>query len=254
MITSVHKSNGRMSLIEAAFDRLPMAVIIADKQGKVQVANERASALLLMPMESLIGHGLHEILGVWDAQQDRMLTLPLQKILEEGMILPSKEMLIFRANQEDASPLSIAMGPLNDAQGNRTGAVLTLSEVNTATVSLPTSAAPRQRLATDGGAQSLYVRSSGKYVRVLLDELLWVEAMENYVQLQTTKDKFTVHATLKSMVDALEDKGYQRIHRSFLVKKDEIERIEENHVVVQGKLLPIGKSYRAQLLESLTLI
>jgi DNA-binding LytR/AlgR family response regulator len=91
-------------------------------------------------------------------------------------------------------------------------------------------------------------------VRVLLDELLWIEAMENYVQLQTTTDKFTVHATLKSMVDALEGKGYQRIHRSFLVKKEEIERIEENHVVVQGKLLPIGKSYRAQLLESLTLI
>jgi hypothetical protein len=38
------------------------------------------------------------------------------------------------------------------------------------------------------------------------------------------------------------------------VKRDEIERIEENHVVVAGTVLPIGKSFRSELLDSLTLI
>jgi DNA-binding LytR/AlgR family response regulator len=102
--------------------------------------------------------------------------------------------------------------------------------------------------------KSIYVRHAGRYIRVLMEELLWVEAMENYVQLQTTKEKLVVHVTMKSIAEALASKGFRRIHRSFIVKLDAIESIEENHVIIEGVALPIGKSYRAALLDGLTLI
>jgi DNA-binding LytR/AlgR family response regulator len=113
---------------------------------------------------------------------------------------------------------------------------------------------PKEVEPTAEQRKSIFVRHSGRYIRVLIDELLWVEAMENYVQLQTTRDKLVVHVTMKSIAEALASKGFRRIHRSFIVKLEAIESIEENHVIIDGVALPIGKSYRAGLLAGLTLI
>lgn len=234
---------------------MPISAIIIDKFAQIDTVNERTCVLLSVPCAAIRGKHLGEVFGIWDAKTNAVVRVPLEQVFQLGLTFGSDEVVMLSHLGKKVAHYSMVIVPMLDDARNPIGAVVTVAlnakamQVRPPQVVDAVAAEP-----VVGQRQSLYVRSGGRYVRILLSELLWVEAMENYVQLQTAKEKIVVHATLKSMVDALTNNGFQRIHRSFIVKKDEIERIEENNVVVKGTSLPIGKSYRSELLESLTLI
>lgn len=253
MIASSVKPETRLGLVETALNSMSTAVLLTDENGVIQSVNRRGVELLALPQDKLLGHHIDEILGLWDARQACAFGMALEQVMQFGLSFNAKELVMMRDVEGEGQHLLGGIDPLRDADHDVIGMVLTFNSVAggrremASREKAPESVSPAK-------ANSLYVRSNGRYIRVKFEELLWVEAMENYVQLQTTHDKIVVHATLKSMVDALSDRGYQRIHRSFIVKKSEIERIEENQVIVNGTALPIGKSYRNDLLDSLTLI
>jgi hypothetical protein len=235
---------------------MPTAILIADVKGKIRVANPAACHLLLLESEALEGRHIDEVIGVWDPRQSGSVGLPIHQVLELGLSLSAQDIFLHNVESHTNLRLQVTVSPIMEADREVTGLILTLAQplatpLTAQTTQLESSPTNKSETAQQ---KSLYVRSAGKYVRVLLEELLWVEAMENYVQMQTGSDRLIVHATLKSMEDALSSKGFQRIHRSFIVKREEIERIEENHVIINGTALPIGKSYRSALIDGLTLI
>jgi PAS domain-containing protein len=235
----------RFEWLEAAMDALPLMVIAVDGGGTIQFANHRAAQQLELDSKALHGQSIHKLLG--RLAQDEAVDLPMDEVLKEGRNLEFVAVPLLPTLAQGLR-WQATVRPLLDGDCEIMGALLSLDLRPT-----PNGDADSTH-ATGGSRPALFVRSNGRYTRVLLEELLWVEAMENYVQLQTTRERLVVHATLKGYEEALAGKGFQRIHRSFIVKRDEIERIEENHVVVAGTVLPIGKSFRSELLDSLTLI
>ena len=104
-------------------------------------------------------------------------------------------------------------------------------------------------------AESIFVRHNSKYVRVELDSINWVEAIGDYVQIYTKDRRYTVHSTMKAMNQKLPSLLFQRVHRSYIIRVDAIQEIEDNTLVLpESKLIPIGKSYRNGLLERLNLL
>ncbi len=104
-------------------------------------------------------------------------------------------------------------------------------------------------------AESIFVRHNSKYVRVELDSINWVEAIGDYVQIYTKDRRYTVHSTMKAMDQKLPTALFQRVHRSYIIRVDAIQEIEDNTLVLpDGKLIPIGKSYRNGLLERLNML
>ncbi|MFW5658526.1 MAG: LytR/AlgR family response regulator transcription factor [Bacteroidota bacterium] len=104
-------------------------------------------------------------------------------------------------------------------------------------------------------ADSIFVRHNSKYVRVELDCISWVEAIGDYVQIYTKDRRYTVHSTMKAMDQKLPKALFQRVHRSYIIRMDAIQEIEDNTLVLpDGKLIPIGKSYRNGLLERLNML
>ncbi|MFA6400310.1 MAG: LytTR family DNA-binding domain-containing protein [Salinivirgaceae bacterium] len=101
-------------------------------------------------------------------------------------------------------------------------------------------------------------KKNSTLVRLRYDDILWVEALENYVTVNTFKEKFTIHFTMKSIENKLPLSKFKRIHRSFIVNINRIEYIEDSNVVIKTesgtKILPIGKSYRDNLMDDLNLI
>jgi DNA-binding LytR/AlgR family response regulator len=101
-------------------------------------------------------------------------------------------------------------------------------------------------------------KKNSTLVRLRYDDILWVEALENYVTVNTFKEKFTIHFTMKSIENKLPLVKFKRIHRSFIVNINRIEYIEDSNVVIKTesgtKILPIGKSYRDNLMDELNLI
>ncbi|MFM9948710.1 MAG: LytR/AlgR family response regulator transcription factor [Saprospiraceae bacterium] len=84
-----------------------------------------------------------------------------------------------------------------------------------------------------------------KMVRVWLDEIQYVESLKEYVRLWLTDGKSIVtKMPLGDLEKSLEDMGFLRSHRSFLVAMRHIEAYSATDLTVGGKEIPIGRLYR----------
>jgi DNA-binding LytR/AlgR family response regulator len=101
-----------------------------------------------------------------------------------------------------------------------------------------------------GGDEPVFVKVDGRLVRLDLDELKWVEAQGDYMLLTTTDSRYLIHSTMKTLAEKLPD-AFVRVHRSFIVRIDRIEDIEDTTLVIDRKVIPIGASYRDRLMERL---
>jgi len=97
----------------------------------------------------------------------------------------------------------------------------------------------------------VFLRSSGRLVRLDLSKVLYVEAQADYALIHTLDDKHLVHGTMKSFETKLPSKEFIRVHRSFIVRKDKINDLEENSIVIGRSVIPIGASYKERLIGSL---
>ncbi len=95
-------------------------------------------------------------------------------------------------------------------------------------------------------------------IRLKFDNIVWIEALENYVLFATTEDKYTVHFTMKSIETQLPENNFIRIHRSFIVNIDKIKSIEDNFIIINYnnkiKRFPIAKGMKDNLLKKIKII
>lgn len=105
-------------------------------------------------------------------------------------------------------------------------------------------------------ADYLFVKHKSRLVRLHVEELLFVEALKDYVVINTTSEKYTIHSTMKDIEQKLPGKNFIRVHRSFIVNIDKIEAIQQNNVVIQGGVreIPIGGSNRDNLSNRINLL
>ncbi|MBN4065954.1 response regulator transcription factor [Candidatus Amoebophilus asiaticus] len=104
------------------------------------------------------------------------------------------------------------------------------------------------------GKEDFFIRSGGKLISIKLQEVLFVEALENYVQIHTLNNKHTVHMTMKSIKDKLPQSEFIRVHRSFIVRKDKIEAIIEDELIISTERIPIGRTYKEELIKNIQLL
>ncbi|WP_299991786.1 LytTR family DNA-binding domain-containing protein [uncultured Pontibacter sp.] len=90
----------------------------------------------------------------------------------------------------------------------------------------------------------------GKFVRVNFEEISYVEAMQNYVRIQTATEKLTTYLSMKEVEEHLPTTDFARVHKSFIVHLPKIKTVEGNQIVLStGSVVPMGSSYRAALLD-----
>ena len=106
--------------------------------------------------------------------------------------------------------------------------------------------------------EEIFIKKNSALVRLKYDDILWVEALENYVIFVTFNDKYTIHFTMKAIEQKLPSTKFSRIHRSYIVNIKSISLIEDNTVIIKtsegSKSLPIGKSYKDKLMNDINLI
>ncbi len=97
---------------------------------------------------------------------------------------------------------------------------------------------------------TLLIRSNRKNNHIPLDELLYIESMNDYVKIITTRSQLTAREKITKLHTRLPAQ-FVRIHRSFLVNKDLIQSFSKSEVIVGGTTLPIGRTYKKSTLEIL---
>lgn len=101
----------------------------------------------------------------------------------------------------------------------------------------------------------IYVKSNSKLVKVQNANILFVEALKDYVIIHTDKEKYTIHSTMKEIEKKLPSEMFMRIHRSFILNLKKIKSIDSSIVLIEEteKKIPIGGSYRENLFKKLNL-
>lgn len=102
--------------------------------------------------------------------------------------------------------------------------------------------------------KEFFVRTDAKIVRIPYDSILFVEALADYVIIQTLNKKHIVHFTMKGIVNRLPDDYFVRTHRSYIINLDKIEALEDNSILIGEKYIPIGASYKEAFLDRLNFL
>ena len=90
--------------------------------------------------------------------------------------------------------------------------------------------------------------------KIYLENILWIQAMDNYVVIQTKDDQFVVHSTMRYIEMKLPPKKFLRVHRSYIIPIEKINVLDENTVMIGDKTIPIGKSYKDAFMDRLNFL
>ncbi|RPD43210.1 LytR/AlgR family response regulator transcription factor [Chitinophaga barathri] len=117
---------------------------------------------------------------------------------------------------------------------------------------LPAPAAPLPARVTPPERAYLFFNVSKKKVKVYLDEILYIESLKEYIGITTHKQTILTKFQLGEIEELLARNNFIRIHRSFIVAKDKIDAFTATDIEINGKPIPIGRSYKELVLRELS--
>ncbi|REA64272.1 DNA-binding response regulator [Dyadobacter luteus] len=100
----------------------------------------------------------------------------------------------------------------------------------------------------------LFIRDSNIVRRLKIEDILYAEAMGDYVKLYTAEKFYSVHSSLKEVESKLPDSRFLRVHRSFIIQVGKIDTIEGGTLIINKKMVPVADSYRAALNQRLKIL
>lgn len=97
----------------------------------------------------------------------------------------------------------------------------------------------------------LFFNVSKKRVKVFLDEILYIESLKEYIRITTKNKSILTKFQLGQIEELLTKNNFLRIHRSFIVAKDKIDAFSATEIEINGKQIPIGRSYKELVIATL---
>lgn len=128
-----------------------------------------------------------------------------------------------------------------------------LKAVNKALPGLDKDLLPEEPVASErkSGVDSIYLRIDRRQVRIVLDEILYIESAKDYIKIVTRDNMHLTRQTISSIEALLGQNDFVRIHRSFIVPVNKIKSYTHELVEINKKELPIGKLYLNHFLEKM---
>ena len=90
----------------------------------------------------------------------------------------------------------------------------------------------------------VYLKSERKYVKVYLDDIVYIEGMKDYVMVQMLESRLMTAMNVKTINKQLDDSFFVRVSKSYIINVDYIEEVSTQNVIVNGKEISIGKTYK----------
>ena len=102
----------------------------------------------------------------------------------------------------------------------------------------------------------IFVKSNSRLIKVKTKDIFFVEALKDYVVINTQGTRYTIHSTMKDIEKRLPASEFIRVHRSFIVSIDKIVAIEYPNLILEEdkKTVPIGGSYKEELVKRLNMV
>lgn len=95
----------------------------------------------------------------------------------------------------------------------------------------------------------IFVRHKDKMVKIMVADILYIEADRNYCRIFTSTREYLLSITLKIIEDKLPAQLFLRIHRSYMINIAQVDEVAESHVMIAQKAIPLSAGLKEQLME-----
>jgi two-component system response regulator LytT len=99
----------------------------------------------------------------------------------------------------------------------------------------------------------IFVKQGNNFIKVKLEDILYLKSDRIYITVYTAKNKMLVRSTIQNYVDIINLSSFVQVHRSYAVNLNHLESINTELLTIHGQEIPIGKTYRDDLLSNLRL-
>ena len=100
----------------------------------------------------------------------------------------------------------------------------------------------------------LFINIDRRLVKIVIDEIYLIEANGDYVLIKTLNKNYSVHVTVKKLLEKLPTNKFVRVHRGYVINISKITDIEDNSVLIERDVIPISRSNRPELMRKLNLL
>ncbi|MFW6248958.1 MAG: LytR/AlgR family response regulator transcription factor, partial [Bacteroidota bacterium] len=107
---------------------------------------------------------------------------------------------------------------------------------------------PRQSQDWD---KSIVIKAEYKNIKLQLSDILFIEALDNYVKIHTPERTYVTLQNLKSISEVLDQKRFMRVHRSFIISLPKVDQYNSSKIHINGNEIPIGRTFLPEFRKSI---
>jgi len=107
----------------------------------------------------------------------------------------------------------------------------------------------RQSASDSLQSESIIIKVEYKNVKVYLSEILYIEAMDNYIKIHTSDKYHLTQQSLKSILSLLPTDSFCRVHKSYIVSIARISHFTHTKISIGEVLIPIGRAFSSHFIE-----
>ncbi|MFS2186936.1 LytR/AlgR family response regulator transcription factor [Mucilaginibacter sp. Mucisp84] len=96
----------------------------------------------------------------------------------------------------------------------------------------------------DFSTDFIFVKTEHKIQKVYLHDIMFIEGLKDYISIFTSAERIITLQGMKKMEDALPEKHFVRVHKSYIVALNKIDSIERSRIQIGDKIIPVGDTYR----------
>lgn len=96
--------------------------------------------------------------------------------------------------------------------------------------------------------QKLFLKTGKTIVQLEYHDVLYIEGLKDYVIFYTNRGKHIIYKRMKELEETLPYR-FSRVHNSYIINRDHIQKIEDNHVCIGGIRIPVSEKYRTEFLQ-----
>jgi DNA-binding LytR/AlgR family response regulator len=106
----------------------------------------------------------------------------------------------------------------------------------------------------ENNQDEIFIKADGKLTRLAFQEILYIESLGDYVKYITSTKNYLTLCTLKSVQEKIDNRKFMKVHRSYIVNIQKIKDIQDNSLVIDGKVVPISKSHRSEVMSRINIV
>jgi len=100
---------------------------------------------------------------------------------------------------------------------------------------------------------NIFIRKDGTMVKIRLEELMWIKADTNYLELYCLGNKYLIRSTLKEFITQLPDSSFLQVHKSYCINASFLTAIDHSYVWLKDVRIPVGRSYLRSVYRALNI-